>query len=1152
MANDPMKPSVQDAPLVQPRADAPATEDTIYKRRLLNQDVVAERAAEDAAQLTAKQSWTMQIAESSVASKLGRFVGSLDTKFDSEPWDKAGNYSALTEGVPREFWEDIFEEGTLASAQRRAAGVKRELHVKQTLGMQRGLASVAAMAGSLVDLDAPLGMASGGSLFGAKAAGRAALAGRSALVSATRGGAVAGLEAGVVLGGGELAFGLTSDWRDAASVALTTTLFGAAGGAMGGRMDPAVQEAVLGARKKLIEDVRVGSPDAWEDVPTMEAYVPGAHGLNSDPVTVDGDFDIPEFDPRQSLSAAAPRSGPAIYPALTDPLGRTSDSDRAWIQSSRKWAYAFDVKDKIAFVLNDDIGRLSTKPWMNIASNDTMSLFRSGATMAHHAIGAIFEMPGGQLRAGGPANAAQLQNMYHRRIMDHTADINTLRDDWARSNGTPLVTIGGRSYGTSRKTSADFNRRVMLDLNNAALGRPRDPDSRIRLAADAYNQASKESAAIAKGLDGEIPLDGADGMTKDWYMPYRANGWKIAHYLKEKLFTQADVVAAVKQSYLNAGSVRDPDLAEIVAKAWVSRFVGRAAKIDDSMISVFSNDGREFLRESLRINGMPEAQIDGIMTRFDGEAAERGKSTMLKHRNDLDFSTPIGNSGLSIVDLMKTDLEQVYTGYAREISGASALARHGITNKTKEAEYISALIAEQRMLGETPMDGNKLKAMFSTFHAGPEWGYGFGATNEGIGIVADIKSLASLSALQLNMFAQAAETTVGIVASGLNQWGARGWGRWVDTKLANANKANLRELGIFMGNIGQDHKTLKAHLSLDDSVEYMHGDPKVSRMLNRTREFLDRANYMSGMVSGLNHVRGFQQEVAVLGMMDRVVREIRARNMDLFKDTGRLHRDLGLTEDIAERIAAEINAGKVTFGKFSYRGIKTEYIDRLNLDQWPEDLAQDFAAALNRGMNQSVQYGVAGERDRWTHTVWGSAISHLQTFPLMAVQKQFFRNAMARDREAAIQALAGVSMAYASLYVRDKVSGKERDPLERAKAAFGYANVTGWMPMYSDPLMSAIGFDDLRFNQFGATSSPLQVPMVDIMGSLWGAPGAATKFLTGQKIDYEDRQSLRAIPFFRLAESAARVGSLGYIDPLAKETPADKIKRARAEQAADN
>ena len=162
MANDPMKPSVQDAPLVQPRADAPAAEDTIYKRRLLNQDVVAERAAEDAAQLTAKQAWTMQITERSVASKLGRWVGGLATAFDSEEWDKSGNYAALTADVPREFWEDIFDQGTLASAQRRAAGIKRELHVKQTLGMQKGLAFASSMAGALVDLDAPLALASGG------------------------------------------------------------------------------------------------------------------------------------------------------------------------------------------------------------------------------------------------------------------------------------------------------------------------------------------------------------------------------------------------------------------------------------------------------------------------------------------------------------------------------------------------------------------------------------------------------------------------------------------------------------------------------------------------------------------------------------------------------------------------------------------------------------------------------------------------------------------------------------------------------------------------------------------------------------------------------------------------------------------------------
>lgn len=1142
---------IVDGLMSPPRADAPATEPSIYEQRLLNPQLEAERDAVEAAQLTPKQAWTARITQNSVASKVGRGLNNLltDYKTPDVQWDKSAHYDELTKDIPREFWEDVFDQPDLPSAQRRVAGIKAELATKQSLGMQKGLSSASALAGALVDLDAPLLLATGGTFAGQKLAGRALWATNSRVGAGAVQGAVGGLEAGAILGGGELAFGLTSDWRDAAVSVLSMT---AAGGVLGGalgKVDPTIGAIIDDAERSFRNAVKSGSRDVWEDVPDMDAFIPNSRALNTDieEVPAGMDFDVPEFDPRQSLSAAAPKSGPAYYPPLKDPLGRASDSDRAWIQSSRKWAYSFDVKEKRTAVFEDAIGRASTKPWFNIGTGDTMSLFKSEATMAHHAASAIFDMPGGQLRAGGPSNAAQLHNMYQRRISRHYADVPMLMNQWAQEQGQPLTTVMGRQYGASRKAQADFNKRVMLDLNNAAMGRPRDPDTRIRLAADAYNQAAKESAAIAKGRPGETALDGADRMDKDWYMPYRANGNKIAKYLKDKVFSHEDLVSAVRDSYLSAGSVMSADMAEIVAKAWVSRFVGRAAKIDDSMISVFSSDGREFLRESLRINGMSDQQIDGIMSRFDGEMEEAGKMSSLKHRNDLDFSTQIGNSGLSIVDLMKTDLDQVYTGYAREIAGQSALARHGITSKTKEKEYISAMITEQRMLGEQPMDGNKLKAMFSTFHAGPEWGYGFGQTNEGIGVVSELKSLASLSALQLNVFAQVAESAVGVVAAGLGKSkGAAMWGRYVDAAVKDASSRNLKELGLFMGNIGQDHKTLKAHLSLDDALEYTHGNSAIENAMHRAREFLDQANYVIGMVSGLNAVRTLQQETDVLGMMDKVVRTIRDGDLSAFKDGGRLQRDLGLTDDIAERIKELVDNGTVTFGTFNHRGETIEYIDRLNLDQWPEDLAQDFASSLNRSMNQSVQHAVAGERDRWTYTTWGAMISHLQTFPLLAVQKQFFRNAMSRDREAVIQAMAGIGMAYAALTVRDMVTGKERSAEDRAKAAFGYANITGWMPMYNDPLMSAIGMDDLRFNQFGATSSPLQVPMVDILGSLWGAPQAATKFLTGQKMDYEDKQSVRAIPFFRLAESAVRAASLGYIDPLAKPTVPEKIKQEQA------
>lgn len=181
-------------------------------------------------------------------------------------------------------------------------------------------------------------------------------------------------------------------------------------------------------------------------------------------------------------------------------------------------------------------------------------------------------------------------------------------------------------------------------------------------------------------------------------------------------------------------------------------------------------------------------------------------------------------------------------------------------------------------------------------------------------------------------------------------------------------------------------------------------------------------------------------------------------------------------------------------------------------------------------MNQTVQAAMAGETDRWMHTVWGAMLTHLQTFPILAVQKQFFRNAQSKDAQAVAAALAGFATAYASLTVRDQFTGSKRDAAERVKAAVGYANITGWMPMYTDPIIGVLGMEDLRFNQFGAYAEPLQVPSLDIINHLVNAPGAVLSLGEEERLSYQHKQHIRAIPFVRIAESIVRMGSFGKLE----------------------
>lgn len=1172
-----------------PAADTPTYFDPILQGDTVEGRAFRQHQAEK--KRTGKQAFTDAI-NNSVAAKLVRNLGQrVDTtesplevagdvlmavtgqagRWGESTWDKSQHFDALTKDLPREYWEDVFAQDSLEGAQITRKNIDEELARLGRMGLDKGAAGAISLAGGLLDIDAPLVLASGGMVGGAKIAGKVAYAARLAGLRGTSalraGGVVAGAsggaQAGALIGAGEAMNSDVSSWVDGVMITLTSAALGAGIGGVAPESMVPLNELRKGTFKRIAEgdeyfyaptntkitdevpasmvtDIR-NTPmvmDVPEQVATVDPNNPAQVAAPQE------EFDIPAFTPNQGgdLSAAKAGPTPSVFPALKDPVGNMSSTTKNIINASRNYIWSTDFDLKVKAALDDAWVRASLNPMFQIGTGDVTSLWRSDSAVLRRMAATIFEIPGGQVR-GAVANAANLTDMYNKRVTGHLVDVPSLMNNWAASNGKQWFTAPGinKPVGTNRAGQTEFYREVMLDMNAVSMGRPRNPDARIRAAADAYDRAGQEALEIAKGRANEIPLAGADVIAPNsHFTPYRANGQKMVKLLKDGVVTKADLIDAYKTSYMSAGTFSDPKLAGEVAKAYVDRFVARGVQLDDQLIGLFSQDGREFLRMALESKGMSRAEIDGLMSRFDADQAERGKLGTLKNRNDLDFDTPIGNTGLKIVDMMQSDFDNVYSTYARQIAGNSALARHGITSRANRKEWIEAAMAEQRALGEQPMQPELLDAMFSEFDGGPQVGYdGISGTNRGLGVVSDMKQLTSLILLPFNGLAQLAETGTAIASVGVKNWYGRGLGRIVSNDLRQNAGEGLRDLAYMMGPIGQDHHTLRLHMNLDEANEFHVGNETARAFLTRSRELLNAGNYIQGYTSLMNTVRQYQQEVAALGMMDKISRMVKDGKMEDFQLGGRIQRDLGLDPDHFDALKQLIDDGTIVFKTEQSIIGDITYVKRLNMHLWDQDLAQDFAAALNRSVNQQVQKALAGETSRWMHTVWGGALTHLQTFPILAIQKQFFRNAQSRDGQAVITALAAYGSAYTALSLRDTITGTDRDPMERAKTAFGYSNLTGWMPMYSDPVMSILGLEDMRFNTFGPYARPMSVPIVDTMNNLYRAPGAIKDVITGDN-NFADNQAVRAIPFFRTVEAAIRMGTFGQVELLksGKDAPA--------------
>ena len=1093
-------------------------------------------------------------------------------KWGEYTWDRSEHFDEVTKDIPREYWEDIFKQTSLEGALITKRNIQDELARAERIGMSSGALSAMTTAGMLLDVDLPLTLVSGGSIASAKVAGRTAYLTRQAggsLATSRRAAGVAagvsgGAQAGAIVGVGLALQSDTHDWMDATALMLSTTAFG---GALG-TIAPSMAFNMQRAHADFIQRVRNGDPELWarqEPIvePTHSPVAPPARPEPGAPVPEgtptprlveleEGTGAIPAVYPRgESLSAGAVPQTPT-FPRLEDPMGPFSDTHANIITTSRQRVDDANVQQQIDAKRENFIDRLGASKAFTIPSgtNDWYTLVRSNSAVLRVLAADVFESASGYVR-GNVANAAQLVNVYQGAIARHITYLDKHMVEWANAQGNRGVALGVTPFGVKRDIQSAFYREVQMYVNEMSLGRtPPQVHPSVEQAALGVKNMGNEAAFILKGKQGQHAVSGSENLPTDgWYSPYRWNGSTIANLVARGQVTwsppanrpnaapvhrnamRTSITDAIAEGYIKAGTVSDKVLARAMADALVSRFTNKGARLDDSMMSLFSGDGREYLRNSLRASNLSEAEVTNIMRRFDAQAAERGKMSSLKRRNDLDLSVPIKGTNYQLVDLLRQDYDNVLLGYSRETAGQAALARQGIRSRAEIEDYIQAAQAEQRALGEDVIDGDFLRAMFSEFNGGPQWGYAYGRTNKGVGdAVATAKAATSLSVLTFNGAAQLAETGVVMLATGLNNYFNRAVLPFLDKAMIQNNKRLLNEIEQAGFVVGRDHETMKPHLALDDATAMRFHNSDSKLIMHRMREVVGKGNYLQGYTSMLNGIRSWQQRSAVLGIGDKVMKMVRAGDDDAFREGGRAFRDLGLNPDSYAQLQAALR-----FVEWE-DGATGQFVKAFNFDQWPEQLVEDFTVALSRGMDQSVQRSLPGETSRWMHTEVGNLATHLKTFPMLAVQKQFIRNASQADAQAAGTVAAAFMSAYTAMYLRDKLTGRERDPEELVRAAFGYSNITGWIPMVSDPLVSMLGMPELRANQFGAYSSPLEIPTVSTINNLARAGGGVWNVLHG-KDNWTDRQAMRQLPFVRLAESAGRLAGFELID-APRERPA--------------
>lgn len=1035
----------------------------------------------------------------------GLLLSLVGMRAGKKDYNKDTEYEKLTTGVPYEFHDEIMENDNLAAAQRARARVMADLDRGRRMTAQDS-GGLVSMAASMFDVDLPLTVMSGGAYGSAKAARLGlrteAMLGRKAgmRVSSALMATNAGAQGGFVVGAVDAVNRESTSWQDMAAMTFQSALLGTG---LGTAMTGEARAAWRAAQDDFNTRVAKDDPTLRTDLNVERTG--GARGnVKSFMQVVPG-----EGSTVGAMQVAGTPGVGSLSATLTDPAGTIAPRQAQWIDGAGEWRHDTGWQDRKDEVSGEFWTKAALHPAANVTTSFFKGLYTSKSAVANWLAGRVFESPSG-LGRGAPATVATHSEVYHKKIMQPIArEGQAAATAWARDNN---ATAMGSGYGISQAGLATFNREVMLELNSRALGRPPQggANPHIIRAADAYDTAGKEAHAVGKGRDGEMSVDGFEDIpTKNGYTPYVWSGASIMDALKTGKATQADIIDALANGYAasGVGAVKD---ALAIAKAVVNRAITKEADIDGSVWSLLSGDGQVFLRQSLELAGTPVHEIDAILDRLVGAKHNRAKEGFAKTRNEIDLSTAIrttDGSSMKIVDLLDTNLHGVWQRYSRRMAGSGALARAGIINRAERSEMIEALRAEQRALGEVPMEADLIEAMLSEFNGGALKGYAFGQTNEGIGVLTSMaKRVTNLALLGKLGLTQLAETGPVAAQQGLQNWARRGPMALFDAQLKAGNKAMLDDMAFFTGRIGEDHIYMAPYMDLDDVSR-----ADTNEYLRTAQTFLSNAQWAQGYTSAFNHVKGWQQQTAALGIADKVFRTLRDAHTSgtALPDAvlRRLQDDFGLDQVHLDQLENLIQQGVVVF---KTSGNHT-FVDRLNMQDWDADLAHAFGSSITRGVNQSVQKSMAGEQDAWMHTVAGSVMTHLKTFPLTAIQKQVIRNGRHMDAESMSVLMYGMATAYVAVRVKDAVEGKERSEAEYAKLAFSYSNMTGFIPMAFDPLMTVIGMEDMRFNAYGPYSD-LTPPVISELNNLRRAPGAIIDTLNGTA-DWYDERALKALPF---------------------------------------
>tara|TARA_R100000544_G_scaffold16105_1_gene7636 strand:- start:10477 stop:16779 length:6303 start_codon:yes stop_codon:yes gene_type:complete len=639
-------------------------------------------------------------------------------------------------------------------------------------------------------------------------------------------------------------------------------------------------------------------------------------------------------------------------------------------------------------------------------------------------------------------------------------------DAYATSKGKGAL---GRLKARERSGQTDplvneFNREVFVVQEMRRQGKP-IPKSIDKSVVDFVDQWD-----YYMGHNHDVLVDaGAAGFTKDRkvknYIPHVWQTGKFTGAITK--YGRPKVVALLSKAYRNLASDSKPVSKELADK-----------QANDLIDNVISDD---------------YSLVDQYSPTMDSRA---------KARRDLDTTAEL--DGLSVLDLLDTDVVGLGARYSNRVGGWVGLAKatDGLITSQKDIDVFKA-----NMLEEAKEAGIKPDRHIQMFEDTIDQLFGRPTKNmltDTKGLppeLRELKDLAALTKMGGLGTAQLAETGQIITRNVLNTFSDPSTAKKVLSMGADGKSDRLLMEEIqSISNITEDLEFLdRQTVHLDQTVLDEVG--KVRKLslkianLATGGELKAEASRGLGKLSGYNMIRRAQSRVTQASFMLDIANHFT-------KGTGVMGNarmaDVGLTDTLGKNDAMEAAFKK--YAEFDENGV----LSKLNIDKWDKSLREELQYTIIRDEAQQIQRTHVGELPPWMNKPIMGLIFQFRQMPIVANSKSLGRALAFADKEAVTGVLLNSAIAGLVRYSKFALLGtataaavgkfgETPDVSEDQTQVHKYISQFGIFPDLHDLAYGRSGINSISDVESGWDFMQSQVPVLGLMNDYYEAGNAGVK-----------------------------------------------------------